>query len=201
MQNQAIQVKLMVTPCQIEDVVVGQLLWAHVALGGRWLLNRLCLVWHLHRGLHLLRRDHLCLTHEKLFANWPLFLLVYFLLFLGLLCKQAVPNVLNSYRNPTSAIYNHRFLLSSVLFLLFHKFRTVEFYRFYLAHVSCFAQKGFDLFFVILDSHFVYFHSLWLALQFNLAQISPWFHHGFLLFLATHYPYLIFLRWGAVEFC
>jgi hypothetical protein len=26
MQNQAIQVKLMVTPCQIEDVVVGQLL-------------------------------------------------------------------------------------------------------------------------------------------------------------------------------
>ena len=44
MQNQAIHVKLVVALCQIEDVVVGQFLGAHVALGGRRLLLRLYLV-------------------------------------------------------------------------------------------------------------------------------------------------------------
>jgi hypothetical protein len=43
MQNQAIQVKLVVTLGQIEDVVVSQLFGAHITLGGRRLLNRLCL--------------------------------------------------------------------------------------------------------------------------------------------------------------
>jgi hypothetical protein len=68
MQNQAIQVKLVVTLCQNEDIVVSQLLGAHIALGGSRLPHKLVIVRHSIRSLHILNREHIRLTHEELLA-------------------------------------------------------------------------------------------------------------------------------------